>query len=268
MELCFSTLGCAERTLPEILAVAKAFGIPKIELRGTDDIIDNRENPRFFKENQPHTLSLFKEAGVSVQVLDASCQLHREDIYLESLAEAKATIAIASELGIPFVRIFGDKIEEDKDDCLARICDGTKALCKFAEDKNVTVLFESHGDFNCKKNLSVIANALKDQANFGIIWDVGKTHQAYEKDPLTFYEAFKGKILHVHIKDVIGTVSDEPIVPGKGDVDIVSILKKLSEDGFKGAVSLEWERRWHPWVEPIEVPLAAFCRLFDSVTSK
>ena len=42
MEICFSTLGCAERTLPEILDVAKAFGIQKIELRGTDDIIDTK----------------------------------------------------------------------------------------------------------------------------------------------------------------------------------------------------------------------------------
>ena len=266
MELCFSTLGCAERSLPEILVEAKAFGIQKIELRGTDDIIDNRENPRFFKDNQAHTLSLFKEAGVSVQVLDASCQLHRKDIYLESLAEAKATIAIASELGIPFVRIFGDKITEDKNECLARIIDGTKALCKFAKDKNVTVLFESHGDFNCKENLSAVTDALKDQGNFGIIWDVGKTHQVYEKDPLTFYEAFKDKILHVHIKDVVGVVSDEPIVPGKGDVDIIAILKKLHKDRFQGAVSLEWERRWHPWVEPIEVPLAAFCSLFKQAT--
>ena len=266
MELCFSTLGCAERTLDEILDVAKAFGIQKIELRGTDDIIDNRENPRFFKENQAHTLSLFKKAGVCAHVLDASCQLHRTEIYQESIAEAEATISIASALGIPYVRIFGDKITEDKKDCMTRIIDGTKHLCDFAEDKNVTVLFESHGDFNCQKNLSAVTDALKDQDNFGIIWDVGKTHQVYEKDPLTFYEAFKDKILHVHIKDVIGVVSDEPIVPGKGDVDIVSILKKLSGDGFKGAVSLEWERRWHPWVEPIEVPLAAFCSLFKQAT--
>lgn len=266
MKLCFSTLGCAERSLPEILDVAKAFGIQKIELRGTDDIIDNRENPRFFKENQAHTLSLFKEAGISVQTLDASCQLHRKDIYEQSLAEAKATIAIAYDLGIPFVRIFGDKITEDKNECLARIIKGTKRLCTFAKGKNVTVLFESHGDFNSIENLSAVTDALKDQDNFGIIWDVGKTHQVYPQNPLAFYEAFKDKILHVHIKDVVGVVSDEPIVPGKGDVDIITILKKLHEDRFQGAVSLEWERRWHPWVEPIEVPLAAFCALFKAAT--
>ena len=264
MELCFSTLGCAERSLPAILSLANESGIKKIELRGTDDVIDNRINPRFLKENQAHTLSLFKKAGVCAHVLDASCQLHRADLYQESIAEAEATISIASALGIPYVRIFGDKITEDQTACLDRILLGTRRLCEFAEDKNVTVLFESHGDFNCEKNLAPVVRALCDKRNFGIIWDVGKTHQVYPQNPLAFYEAFKDVILHVHIKDVIGTVDDEPIVPGKGDVDILSILKRLKDDGFKGAVSLEWERRWHPWVEPIEIPLAAFCRLYRS----
>ena len=45
MKLCFSTLGCAERSLTDIFALARAYRIPCLEFRGIGGIIDNREIP-------------------------------------------------------------------------------------------------------------------------------------------------------------------------------------------------------------------------------
>ena len=43
MKQCFSTLGCVERPLADILTLAQTYQIPYLELRGIGGVIDNRE---------------------------------------------------------------------------------------------------------------------------------------------------------------------------------------------------------------------------------
>ena len=50
-------------------------------------------------------------------------------------------------------------------------------------------------------------------------------------------------------------------LPGEGTFPIAPILKALDADRFDGAVSLEWERKWHPELEPLEQAMEAFKKL-------
>ena len=43
MKQCFSTLGCVERPLADILLLAQTYHIPYLEFRGIGGVIDNRE---------------------------------------------------------------------------------------------------------------------------------------------------------------------------------------------------------------------------------
>ena len=40
-------------------------------------------------------------------------------------------------------------------------------------------------------------------------------------------------------------------MPCEGDMPLETLLAKLAEEGFTGTVSLEWERMWHTYLDPL-----------------
>ena len=42
-------------------------------------------------------------------------------------------------------------------------------------------------------------------------------------------------------------------------------MEKLLSDGYKGAFSLEWEKKWHPELPPVETALERFVSLAETV---
>jgi sugar phosphate isomerase/epimerase len=44
---------------------------------------------------------------------------------------------------------------------------------------------------------------------------------------------------------------------GEGDVPLQQAVAFLAESGYSGALSVEWERAWHPELAPAEVALPA-----------
>ena len=54
------------------------------------------------------------------------------------------------------------------------------------------------------------------------------------------YEALRGRVRHVHIKDQIGPQS---IPFGKGEIDLSGLFARLVEDGYEGDVVVEMEVR-------------------------
>jgi sugar phosphate isomerase/epimerase len=47
------------------------------------------------------------------------------------------------------------------------------------------------------------------------------------------------------------------VFTGKGEYPFGELSEALRSGGYAGAVSLEWERKWHPTLEPLEEVLAA-----------
>ena len=58
MKFCFSTLGCTERSLDDVLTLAKKYSIDALELRGLDGVMDNRKIAALSPESREETLSL------------------------------------------------------------------------------------------------------------------------------------------------------------------------------------------------------------------
>ena len=175
------------------------------------------------------------------------------------MAEGKECIEIAARLGFPFIRVFGNNITEDRDECIMRVTNGIMELCKSASDKGVSVLLEVHGDFNTAEALSPIVTALKDVKNFGLIWDLAHTHRVYHENWLDFYKEMKPYIRHVHIKDICDA-TDKLCHVGEGNIPITDIVNTLLDEGYDGYFSLEWERKWHPELDCIEEALDRFCK--------
>ncbi len=260
MKLCFSTLGCSDYSLGESLCLAKKFNISELELRGISGQLNIIDTPEFMPENLKLTRSAFDQYSITPAVLGSSCRLHDKKTH----AEAKAAIDIASSLSIPFVRVFGNSLSPDPKTAARTVIDALRLLCPLAANQNVTILLEVHGDFCNERTLSPIVEATASLPGFGLIWDIAHTDRDYGDAWREFYDFAAPYIRHVHIKDL--RRSDRALVlPGNGDLPITDIARKLLDDGYSGAFSLEWEKKWHPELPDVESALERFCDIFKAL---
>ena len=48
----------------------------------------------------------------------------------------------------------------------------------------------------------------------------------------------------------------ERVLLGDGDFDLTTTFSILETGGFDGVVCIEWERKWHPYLPPLDTALA------------
>lgn len=262
MKLSFSTLGCADRELDEIISLAKRFNISGIEFRGVGGIMNNADIECFKPENAAKTQESLANASLRAITLGSSCSFHDGKRTASTLKEFKESAEVAARMQIPYIRVFGNNITEDKDSCFERVASGICKACDIAEPFGITVLLEVHGDFVTVEAISEIIKRINvnKHSNFGLIWDIAHSHKIYRKNWEEFYSSIKPYIRHVHIKDLRD--SDGKLTQiGEGDIPIKDIIHKMLSDGYDGYFSLEWEKKWHPELSDIEPALEAFVKL-------
>lgn len=260
MKPCFSTLGCTERSLDEILTLANRFGIDALEVRGISDCLDNGKIPDFFPENAAATRQKFADAGVAPLILGTSCSFHDQEKFPLALQEGKTALSIASRLGFRGIRVFGNNIKGEESACIRRVCEGIRTLCEEAVDRGTEILLEVHGDFNTEARLLPVAEACGEFRNFGLIWDICHTRKTYGSNWPCFWEKFSPYIRHIHLKDI---KSEILVLPGEGELPLAEMVQSLTHRGYEGYFSLEWERKWHPELPEIEEALQRFSALFS-----
>ena len=142
--------------------------------------------------------------------------------------------------------------------CIKRVSEGVKALCDYASGFGIDVYLEVHGDFITEERLAPIVARCEASPRFGLIWDACHTRNTYP-DPRVFFDRFAPYIRHVHLKDINEA---RHVLPGEGTLPLEEIAKYLTKKGYNGYFSLEWERKWHPELPPIEEALEKFVALF------
>lgn len=264
MNLCFSTLGCTESSMDEIMALAARFGIGRLEIRGVGGVMSNASIPDFAPDAVEKTRARLEDNGLKPVVLGTSCAFHSEEKLNAAVREGRESIDIAAALGVPYIRVFGNKLVGDRDECTARVISGIRDLCLYAADKGVTVLLEVHGDFNTVETLTPIVTALGGNKSFGLVWDVAHSHRVYHDGWREFYSAMRPYIRHVHIKDV-RDADNALVLTGEGDIPIIDIVRALLADGYAGYFSLEWEKKWHPELDSLDVALEHYTQLMAQI---
>lgn len=259
MKFCFSTLGCTELNLDEALTLAQKFGIKSLELRGLCGEVNIRKMAELLPENRANTKSKFCEYGIVPMILGTSCSFHDEAKYDNSIEEGLYAIDTARDIGFGGIRVFGNNIKGDESECINRIARGISKLCEYASNKGIEVLLETHGDVNTASCLGAVAEICGKYGNFGFIWDVCHTRNTYGENWRAFCDDFRSLIRHVHLKDV---TLEGLVLPGKGTLPLREMAEYLVANGYDGAFSLEWERKWHPELPPIEDALTAMLEIF------
>ncbi len=264
MKLAFSTLGCPDWSFERAVDEAKRMGYGAIEVRGFERCLRLGEVPVLKPENRKETLRKLEEAGLCFCSLDTSCSFHDPEKTEEMLAEGREAIDIAADMGVPFIRVFGNSLpaEYPEEESLDRIADGIRELCRYAEGKKVQVLLEVHGDIVTPARLTAVAEKV-DRPEFGMIWDVqhirGCSH-------MELYKAIKPWIRHVHLKD--GYTEDGKrllCLPGEGDLPLGEIVRTMLADGYEGWFSFEWEKLWKKDLQEPEEAFPVYVRMMEEI---
>lgn len=255
VKVCFSTLGCCERSLADVIGLAKEYEMDALEIRGLYGTVKNEAIADFSEENREKTKRMIAQAGLSFAVLGTSCAFHDPEKNEDAIEEGKRAIEIAAQLGFFAIRVFGNVIKGDEADCTARVISGIRTLCEYAEGTGVDVLLEVHGDFNTEARLRAVTDGCGDLPRFGLLWDVCHTRKTYGSRWRDLIAAFLPYIRHVHLKDVR---DDRLVLPGDGELPLREMIDVLTEAGYDGYFSLEWEKKWHPELPEIESALARY----------
>jgi len=259
MKIAFQTLACPDWEWEKILDEAGRLGYDGLELRGINGQMFLPDATPFLPENIEFTIADLKSRGLEICCLDSSTAYHNAEKLASALQEGRAYIDLAQKLGVPYIRTFGDFLpaEEKTEVVLERIAQGLNELGNYAADKGVTVLLETHGDINNASVIKAIFAQVESKA-VGLLWDFEHPY-LHGEEPETTYAELSSYLKHTHVKDARRTADGKELcLIGEGDVPVAHIIKLLKNNGYDGWLSLEFEKKWAPYLEEPEVSLPAF----------
>ena len=267
MKLAFSTLGCPDWTFQEILDNAQKMGFNGIEIRGIENEMNVAKIPYFKSSQWKDTQKRLEDHNLQIVNLGTSANFHDEAKWDAALTEAKEAIDMAESIGVPYIRIFGDKIPNpsDRDKALQLIAKGWTQVYRYSEGKKVTPLVEVHGDFN---NMEIFKDIFRyfDHPKFAVLWDIEHSYKVYEKNFLEFFGFIRRYTKHVHVKDTKKVNGEWKLQNlGKGSIPIALHIALLSVTNYDGFISLEWEKKWHPELDDCSVAFPEYIDLVRKV---
>ncbi|HRJ71903.1 MAG TPA: TIM barrel protein, partial [Terrimicrobiaceae bacterium] len=239
------------------------FHVPHLELRAVESRTDLPVVLAAFPGGWAGVREHLRLHNVSAQILGTSFKLIGGSAgdWNELLTFAR----LAEALDVPWLRAFsggtwGEPVTEA--DCAA----AAASVRRWRDEKmrnhwRVDLLVETHDAFSASEPCRRLLGRLDDPV--GILWDSHHTWRLGGEEPWETWNALGPHIRHVHLKDSIGVPSARHpftyVRPGQGEMPVDCVLEVLAREGFSGAVSLEWEKMWHPYLPPLAEALAA-CR--------
>lgn len=245
MKISFSTLGCPGWSWDDILSTARDIGFDGIEVRGVENELYVPKAAPFLDKNAAATMERLKKLRLEIPMLTSACYLFDSENSDANLKEGMDYITLAGKLGIPYVRVLGDRNPEPgKNVDLGLVAENLCKLDKYASGRGVILLIETNGVL---ANSETLLELLKTAgcSNTAVLWDVHHPFRYFGEPVRKTWSTLKEYIKFIHIKDSIienGKVKYKMM--GHGDVPVQEALLLLKNEGYKGFVSLEWVKRW------------------------
>ncbi len=248
MKLSFSTLGCPNWALSEILSAAKDLGFQGIELRGLGQDIRLHSAPAFQPSNLEHIKSELASKNLAIPCIATECELQKQDPNM--VINLMRYIVLAEKLNCPYLRVLGDTNPWPGENVDISLVEHQLALLAAeAKDFGVTLLLESNGVFADTARLRQVLEEV-DSPHVGALWDINHPVRYFNESPKTTYENIGKYIRHVHVKD---SVQEGDMVKykmmGHGDLPITEAFGLLKANDYSGYLSLEWTKRWNSELE-------------------
>lgn len=172
------------------------------------------------------------------------CEIEDQQARAEHISGIRRCMEAADRLGARLVRgfTFWSRGHEDTD--LARVAEAYEPVLRLADQYGVDVAVESEPSVIVSDILRLDQFIrLLDHPRVGALYDPG--NEMTEKNPYPpypdGYERLRGRIRHVHVKDMRRGLIPSRL--GEGDVDFHGLFPRLRADGYEGYVSVETHYR-------------------------
>ena len=257
MKYSFLTKGWHNNTFDEFCATAKDLKFKGIELHNIHNRLFTDKDGAFHDYAAAKTVRKLFEMKLQIPCIDTICNLADTSKEEENIKEIEACIDIASNLKIPYIRIYASEKEytEEKNQNVANII--TKVL-PLAEEKNVCLLLETSGIYADTSKLRAILESFASDT-LGALWDMYSPYFVCDEQPDTTIKNLGAYIKHVHIKDAVKTPDGtEFCLMGEGEAPIKQMMQALRSVNFDGFISLEWDPKWCEELDDMEIIFSQF----------
>lgn len=207
-------------------------GYDGIELSAIDGMSEHLVLDRW-REVAPEIKRLAQETGLQLLAMEQPSQ---------DRAKMELAFQAAAEIGIPIINC-GPGGKSDDEATLQQSIESLGSLSDLAAQYGVTLCVKAHvgaSIYNTPTTLKAM-EAISSPA-FGIDMDPSHIWRAGE-NPVEAIAAVISRVKHVHIRDCKGRQQGpgkpEEQANGRGDIDLVSYIRVLHENGYTGPVDLE-----------------------------
>lgn len=249
-------------TVKNCLTLAKNERIPYV------DVMNNPPEARV-KEY----VAASRETGVK-----PLCFIGSVSFFSNDEAKIKQTLSrhlqSAAELGAKLYMIVPMNAQKDEKVCAKlgktevrnRLKKYFSLAVKLAEGSGIKVCFETTPqDYTCLSGTADCRWILEQVPGLGLVYDTANM-LPHGDDPLEYYEALKGYMIHTHVKDVALTKATwkdklfraerakggevmKCCIFGEGVIPLKEILTRMERDGYQGTFALEYS---HPEKYPAD----------------
>ena len=218
------------------IALAKEHGLDGVELRSVWDTPVELLSP----EKTALLKNMLSEAGLKVSGIASS--FLKEDWGVDDRAKFDRLVKACHEYGCNHMRSFSFWRSDDYTD--EKFAEYLSVYDELLGSEGLTLMLENDPSVNLSTGLELARFFGKHTfKNIGILWDpgndiytCGNTVKPYPDE----YNALRGAVRHVHIKDAVHNGTEGVgVALGDGWVDFEGQLTALARDGYTGWVALE-----------------------------
>lgn len=260
IEWSVSTLGEPEWGVDEFLELCGEFGLTGLELRFLNGSLDVGAEMKAYLAD-PEKVKKLAASGVRFPVMGSSLEIGKGGD--KEFEEFIQSALVADRIGAQWLRVFdgpvwGENIGEAEKKNAKTIVNAWNDW-RATNSVKVRMALETHGASSSSKVLEAFLDAVGEPVD--IIWDVHHTRLVAGESFEETWERLGKRIVHVHIKDSVPLPSARHMytltLPGQGKLDGCGFISFLKDKGYDGFVSLEWEKKWHPYLPPLREAVAA-----------
>ena len=255
-----TTLGRPDATLAESMQDADRYNIEFIEPRAINGSVELQDT---LKDPETFDLLCKLTAAGRVRVLGTSFRLAADDP--ESREKLAAIADFADRAGVPYLRIFGGCLMTDE--VADGVVDRARANLEWFDSLNTKckLALETHDGFSSAARCAKLMESLGRKIL--IVWDAHHTWRIGGESLEYSYNLLKDLIIDVHFKDSVKNTGPGPESSiaknlGEGDVPLDELFTMLEKDNVQYPVSLEYEKKWCPYLPELDEALAAWQKLF------
>jgi sugar phosphate isomerase/epimerase len=154
----------------------------------------------------------------------------------DQAAVLSEAIRAARILGAPLIRAFSYWREDDPRAIVDELARELGAASAVADAAGLTLAIENEHECNVGTRDELVAVLAAVPRRLGVIWD-GGNEAKLSPDAGGSLDGIRGRIVHVHVKDVDRHGNWVRI--GEGIVDHAALLNALEESGYSGYISIE-----------------------------